>query len=298
MTRIDKPVLLSANRRIESTILPAMKSDPHLRMNRREWLRLGAGALLSMGMWPGCARFGDHGRGETFHFVVINDAHFQSPRCPEWFGRVQASIRSHNPKPEFCLMVGDLAEHGTPGELGPMREVLRSLRMPFHAVIGNHDSISDTDRSVWNGIFPNSLNYQFEHRGWRFVGLDSSEGTKYEQTRIQPATVRWLDDHLPKMDGATPTVVFTHFPLGANVPMRPLNADDVLARFIEFNLIAVFSGHHHGFTERKSGRATLTTNRCCAISRDNHDGTKEKGYFLCTAGEGRIHREFVEVSPT
>jgi hypothetical protein len=39
----------------------------------------------------------------------------------------------------------------------------------------------------------------------------------------------------------------------------------------------------------------LTTNRCCAISRDNHDGTKEKGYFLCTASAGSIQREFVEV---
>jgi hypothetical protein len=41
----------------------------------------------------------------------------------------------------------------------------------------------------------------------------------------------------------------------------------------------------------------FTTNKCCSISRGNHDGTKEKGYFLCRAKEGRIEREFVEVKP-
>jgi len=263
--------------------------------SRRDWLRRSAGALLSLGLWPGCARFADNGRDGAFRFVVINDAHFQSPRCPEWFDRVSASIRSHDPKPEFCLMVGDLAEHGTQSELGPMRDVLRSLHMPFHVVIGNHDYVSDTDRSAWDDIYPRSLNYHFEHRGWQVIGLDSSEGAKSGNTRIQPPTLHWLDDTLPKLARAAPTVVFTHFPLGALVPMRPINADSVLERFKEFNLIAVFDGHFHGFTERMSGRTILTTNKCCAISRANHDRTPEKGYFLCAANEGRLRREFVEV---
>jgi hypothetical protein len=282
---------------VQNTIATAMNNWSDCRLNRREWIRLGAGAMLALGCWPGCARWANNGRGGAFSFVAVNDAHFFSPRCPAWFERVSASIRSQNPRPELCLMVGDLAEHGTQTELGPMRDVLRSLDMEFHAVIGNHDSISDTDRSAWDQIFPRSLNYHFEHRGWRFIGLDSSEGTKWQNTRIQPGTMNWAGDQLPKLDPAAPTVLFTHFPLGASVSMRPLNADDLLARFAEFNLVAVFDGHFHGFTERKSGRTTLTTNRCCSISRDNHDGTREKGYFLCTAKDGQVQRHFVEVKP-
>jgi hypothetical protein len=266
-------------------------------MNRRAWLRLSTGSLLSLGLWPGRLRGAENGRGGAFRFVVINDAHFFSPRCPAWFERVSASIRSLDPKPEFCLMVGDLADHGAKSELGAMRDVLRSLRMPFHAVIGNHDYATDTDRSAWDSVFPQPFNYHFEHRGWQFVGLDSTEGAKWEKTRIQPPALRWLDDQLPKLDRAAPTVLFTHFPLGADVPMRPLNADDALARFMQTNLVAVFNGHHHGFTERKSGHTTLTTNRCCSISRDNHDNTPEKGYFVCAAQPGHVRREFVEVKP-
>lgn len=274
-----------------------MDNRPILRMDRRQWLRLSAGVMLAHGLWPGRLRAAENGRGDAFRFVVINDAHFQSPQCPEWFTRVSASIRSHDPRPEFCLMVGDLSEHGTQSELGAMRDVLQSLQMPFHAVIGNHDYVSQTDRSVWEKVLPQSLNHHFEHRGWQIIGLDSSEGVKSEKTRIQRATLNWLADELPKLDRKTPTVVFTHFPLGALMPMRPLNAESVLTQLKELNLIAVFNGHFHGFMERKSGSTTLTTNRCCAISRNNHDGTKEKGYFLCTAKNGGIQREFIEIKP-
>lgn len=265
--------------------------------SRRDWLRLSAGAMLALGAWPGCARWSGNGRGGDFAFLVINDTHFQSPECPEWFERVRASIHAQPTRPEFCLIVGDLAEHGTEAELGGMRDVVRSLHMPCHVVIGNHDYISDTDRSGWDQLFPRSLNYEFSHRGWRFIGLDSSEGTKWDQTHIQTATLGWLDERLPKWERATPTVVFTHFPLGAAVRYRPVNADALLTRLLDFNLVAVFNGHFHGFTERQSGAATLTTNRCCAISRGNHDGTTAKGYFLCTAQAGVIRREFVEVKP-
>lgn len=273
----------------------AMQVGPDYRIPRREALRLSAGAMLALGVWPGCARWSGQRTAGPFSFVVINDAHFQSPQCPAWFERVSASLRAQASRPELCLMVGDLAEHGTPSELGPMREVLQSFRLPFHAVIGNHDYVSNTDRSAWDKSFPRSLNYHFEHRGWQFIGLDSSDGTRSQNTKIQPATLSWLDDDLRKLDPAKPTVVFTHFPLGTLTPMRPLNANDLLERFRPFNLVAVFNGHFHGFTQRQAGRTTLTTNRCCAISRNNHDGTPEKGYFLCTASEGEIRREFVEV---
>jgi hypothetical protein len=282
---------------ITSMLKPKMTDHSTSQHSRRDWLRLSAGALLALGVWPGCARWAGHGRGGSFSFAVINDAHFQSPRCPEWFERVRASIHAQSPRPEFCLVVGDLAEHGSKSELGAMRDVLRSLRMPFHAVIGNHDYVSDTDRSAWDRLFPRCLNYHVAHRGWQFLGLDSSAGTKWSNTRIQPDTLKWLDGTLPRLDRGKPTVVFTHFPLGAGVRYRPQNAEELLLRLVEFNLVAVFNGHFHGFTERTLGRTALTTNRCCAISRGNHDGTKEKGYFLCAASQGAIARRFVEVKP-
>lgn len=266
-------------------------------MTRREWMGRSAGTLLALGLWPGCARWSGKRSAGPFSFAVINDAHFQSPKCPAWFERVFAHIRAREPRPEFCLLVGDLTEHGTRAELGQMREILNASRLPYHAVPGNHDYLSKTNRATWEEAFPSSLNYHFEHRGWQCIGLDSCDGRDYKDTQIQPATFAWLEANLPRLDPAKPTLVFTHFPLGILVPMRPSNADALLERFREFNLVGVFNGHFHGYTTRRMGRIELTTNRCCAISRNNHDGTPEKGYFLCLARDGAVQREFVEVKP-
>ncbi|NNC87725.1 MAG: hypothetical protein HKN82_04605 [Akkermansiaceae bacterium] len=266
-------------------------------LTRRRWMRRSAGALLTAGLWPGRLRAEGNGRGGDFTFVAVNDTHFCSPECPAWFERVTASIRALQPKPEFCLLVGDLAQDGKQEELGPMRDILRGLDLPCHAVIGNHDYTPDGERAIYERLFPKQINHRFEHRGWQIVGLDSSEGTKYNNTTIQPATFLWLDDELPKLDRSKPTILFTHFPLGAGIRMRPLNADDLLERFLDHNLVAALNGHFHGFTEKKHGETVITTSKCCAISRKNHDGTQEKGYFLCTAREGTIERTFVEVTP-
>ena len=37
------------------------------------------------------------------------------------------------------------------------------------------------------------------------------------------------------------------------------------------------------------------TNRCCSFARNNHDGSKEKGFFVVDAKDGKLARTFVEV---
>ena len=58
----------------------------------------------------------------------------------------------------------------------------------------------------------------------------------------------------------------------------------------------MFTGHYHGYTERSHAGTFIVTNRCCALKRNNHDGTPEKGFFACIAKDGRVARRFVEVT--
>jgi hypothetical protein len=167
--------------------------------------------------------------------------------------------------------------------------------MDYHVVLGNHDYTSSSDRSAWDHLFPNSLNYSFRHRGWQFIGLDSTQGTDYQGTKIQPSTLAWTAEHLPALDRVAPTVLFTHFPLGEGVTYRPANADLLLQQFLGLNLVGVFNGHFHGYTEKCFRSALITTGPCCAISRGNHDGSKEKGYFLCSVTAGQVARKFIAV---
>lgn len=273
---------------------PKTKSETSLITRRQALRRCGAGAvLLASGLWPGCAHL-EGNRTESFQFAVVNDTHLMSPECEDWLAGVVGQMKTRG-TPEFCLLAGDLTEHGKHEHLGAVREIFGGLGRPVYVVPGNHDYESPTSRASYDRTFPSRLNYVFRHRGWQFVGLDTTEGQKYERTRIQPATLQWLEDKLPRLSKTQPTVVFTHFPLGVGVTYRPVNASAVLGRFKPFNVRAVFSGHFHGFTSRSVGSALATTNRCCALKRGNHDQSKEKGYFLCTATAEGVFREFIRV---
>jgi 3',5'-cyclic AMP phosphodiesterase CpdA len=268
----------------------------HRSMRRRDMLKICAGTLLSAGCWPGRLRAADNGKGESsWCFLAVNDLHFESPPCGPWFEKVIAAMKASAPEAEFCLLGGDQANDGKAEQLGPLKEIVKGLGIPTYATPGNHDIADDGSRQAYDDVFAGHLNQAFEHRGWQVIGVDSTDGTKYRETTIQESTFAWLDERLPKLDRDKPMILWTHFPLGAGVTYRPTNADRLLERFREFNLQGAFSGHWHGLSEKPWKDAVLTTDRCCARVRDNHDGSKEKGWFVCRAVDGRIMREFVQI---
>jgi hypothetical protein len=259
--------------------------------SRRDMLRVTGCGLLALGLGSGSLAAEPAG----FRFIVVNDIHCRDQRCHPWFRKLVASMRLHHPA--FCLINGDLAEDGRPDQLAAVKEIFGGLGIPLHATLGNHDYASDTDHTPFDKLFPGSLNYHFEHAGWQFVALDSTQGREVVFTHIQPATVAWLANTLPTLDRAKPTVLCTHFPLGNAVLCRPLNADDILNPFDGFNLRATFSGHWHGFAERHFEHAIVTNSRCASWWRHNNDGSPQKGYFLCeTTPSGDLRRQFCVVS--
>lgn len=266
-------------------------------MTRREVVeKLGAAALLSLGLWPGALRAREASPPDDgFAFIQVNDTHHMSDDCSVWLERVVRRMREEHPA--FCLHVGDVADRGAARDLTEVKRVFDGLGAPLHVMIGNHDYTATGDRSAYETVFPDRLNYVFEHRGWQFVCVDSTEGTHWHDTAITAATLRWVDEQLPRLDRVRPLVLCTHFPLGERVQFRPRNADALLERFLPHNLQAVFNGHFHGYTERTFHGAAVTTDKCCALKRQNHDGTEGKGFFVCTARDGRITRRFLEVSP-
>jgi 3',5'-cyclic AMP phosphodiesterase CpdA len=198
-------------------------------------------------------------------------------------------------KIDLVLISGDLVEQGSSEQQGAMKEILKALNMPYYVVVGNHDYLGQADRQAYDQLHPGRLNYHFEHQGWQFVGLDTSEGTKSQNVKAPQATLDWLDENLPKLDKQKPTIVFTHFPLGFGVPFILQNANEILKRLVPYNLQAVYSGHYHGFTEKTAGTVVMTTNKCCSFARANHDKTPEKGFFVCSAKDGKVTRRFVEM---
>jgi hypothetical protein len=263
-------------------------------LNRREALGHFA-ALLAAGLWPGALRAEAAGRraGE-FTFAVANDFHHYEPACDAWFGALFRQIKLRADI-AFCLGLGDLAHRGQPASIAAIPRLAAAARLKFHATPGNHDNDLEETTAIFAREVPGPLNYRFEHAGWQFVMIDSTDGKKWGQTNVAATTLAWLDAELPRVDPLQPLVLATHFPLAGSAPLCPLNAEQVLARFARHNLRLVLGGHHHGRTEAIRGNYALVTNACCSRVADNHDGTKAKGWWFCRAqADGMVTREFVE----
>jgi 3',5'-cyclic AMP phosphodiesterase CpdA len=260
---------------------------------RREILRL-AGLTLAAHSFVS----GEEAAPGSFEFIVVNDTHYLDEKCAPWFTRVVAAMRASAPEAVFCLHAGDITDRGTPEAVAAMARILGELGTPLHPVPGNHDFLTNTDRSGYDAAFPGKLNYRFEHGGWQFLALDSTQGTDYQDTSISAATLAWLEGELPKLDPHKPVFAVTHFPLGDGVKYRPANTDALLALLAKTNLRWVHSGHWHGESVKPAGDATFTTSRCCSRIRDNHDGSLLKGWHVYRAAPtGTLARRFVEAPP-
>ena len=267
-------------------------------ITRRESLA-HLGALLAAGAWPGALRAAAAPASEvgSFTFAALNDLHYHTPECEAWFRALFHAVAAE--RPAFMVLLGDLAHRGQPENLAAVRRLAEESGVPFHAVPGNHDNDVEETTRIYAEAFPGMLNRRFDHAGWQFVALDSTEGKAWRNTRFSAETLAWLDSTLAEMDRLRPTVLLTHFPVAAGIAtpngvvMTPLNAEEVLARFEPFNLRAAFCGHFHGRTERSRGPATLVTGSTCARIDRNHNGVDEKGWWLCRARrDGTVEREF------
>jgi 3',5'-cyclic AMP phosphodiesterase CpdA len=267
-------------------------ADRHL--TRREMLRLLAPAVIAGFSGSHNLLAAEENDASKFSFIAVNDLHYFDAECGSWFRRVVEAMHESAPKAEFCLISGDVSDKGTAEALAAVREIFAALQTPVHTVPGNHDYLSQNDGTGYDAIYPQRRNYRFTHNGWQFLGLDTTEGLLSRDTTIAAGTLAFAEDE--SLDRSAPTVVFTHFPLGETVALRPRNADALLERLFKLNLRAAFSGHWHGASERHAGNAILTTDRCCARIRQNADGSPLKGWFVCEAtADGGTTRRFVSV---
>lgn len=235
---------------------------------------------------------------EAFDFIAVNDLHFSDEECTPFFQGVVARMKETAPKAALCLLAGDLADLGTPEQYAGLRACLDQLPCPRFAVPGNHDYLTDEDRSAYDTAFPGRTNYVHKYLGWQFIGLDSTQGLDFTGTLISDKTLAWCDENFPKLDPRAPTVAFTHFPLGPGTVFRPRNADALLGRLAKLNLRGTFSGHWHGLNEQRLRDADVVVSRCCARIRGNRDGSPLKGFWVCRAApDGTLTRRFAALPP-
>jgi Icc protein len=168
-------------------------------------------------------------------------------------GDAVRSINAEHGDAALCMVTGDLTHWAEDGAYAALIEILDDLAMPWHPLIGNHDT-RETARAALPAL-PWSedgfLHYALTTPAGRFVVLDSVDAGK-SGGRLCEARLRWLRGQLTDSLAAKEEVyVFMHhapFKVGVNGldRIRLANGDDLAACLRGFSHVRhLFFGHLH-----------------------------------------------------
>lgn len=104
---------------------------------------------------------------DTIRFAVISDTQ-------RWYDETEdevASINAHDDI-DFVIHCGDMTDFGVTKEFEWQRDILQKLRMPYVALLGNHDCIG-SGKEVYRKMFGRE-NFSFVAGPTRFVCLDTN----------------------------------------------------------------------------------------------------------------------------
>jgi 3',5'-cyclic AMP phosphodiesterase CpdA len=257
---------------------------------RRDFLK-GAGAAAVASMLPLTTvelAFAD--TKKNFTFAYISDAHIQQISGTKFVrnwdrGLIRAVAETNllEPKPDFVMFGGDLAQLGKKEELDHGAEMLAKLYYDeLHCVMGEHDYYLDLGE-YWSELYGPHY-YSWDHKGVHFIvlnsiltyddwtfnrwpsdmqrmvemaGLDNPNGSPFMVGEKQLA---WLKADLEKVSRDTPVVVFSHSPIqkiykGWNFWTE--EAEEIQALLQPFDNPTVIYGHVHQIQYNQIGNITF-----------------------------------------
>ena len=225
------------------------RPDRSLRITRRIFLHksllTGAASVATYGWFPligtldlTLAQAG--GQATSFKFAWISDSHLLpkdvNTRFVDKAVRAMKEVQAMKPPADFLIYGGDLAQLGDPVELDLGNELLKEIKIKKVFIPGEHDWYLDMGQK-WTNLF-GQPNWTFDHKGVRFVGLDTvSRGPDYWTAKKMSPKERmghmatldgsvagawagvgrdqleWLNRTLSSWDKSKPIVIFSHNPL-------------------------------------------------------------------------------------
>ena len=226
---------------------------------------------------------------QNFTFAHISDSHIQHIKGTKFVrnwdrGLIRAVAETNllNPKPDFVIYGGDLAQLGSKPELDHGAEIMSALNYKTYYSLGEHDYYEDLGE-YWSKLFGKQY-YSFDHKGVHFVvlnsiltfdewtynrwptgkqrmlemaGIDNPNGSPFMVGKKQRD---WLQQDLAKVNKDTPLVVISHSPLqkiwkGWNFWTD--DAEEVQALLKPFKKTTVIYGHVHQIQYNQIGNISF-----------------------------------------
>jgi Icc protein len=259
------------------------------RLSRRDFLK-SAGALAAASCLPvSMVELAFADRRKNFTFAYISDSHIQEITGAKFVrnwdrGLIRAVAETNllDPKPDFVVFGGDLAQLGKKSELDHGAEMLAKLDHKTYCVMGEHDYYFDLGE-YWSKLY-GAQYYSWDHKEVHFItlnsiltfdewthdrwpteeqrmlemaGLDNPNGSPF---MVGKAQREWLRKDLEKVKKDTPIVLFSHSPIqkiykGWNFWTD--DAEEVQTLLKPFDDVTVVYGHVHQIQYNQIGNISF-----------------------------------------
>ena len=137
-----------------------------------------------------------------FSFAWISDTHLYpenvNSRFVDKVKRAAREVQAMDPPADFLVFGGDIAQLGRGAELDLGNQVLMDVKIKKYFIPGEHDWYFDMG-AKWRQLYGDP-NWTFDHKGVRFIGLDTiSRAPDYWTPRRMTPEERM--DHMATLDG-------------------------------------------------------------------------------------------------
>lgn len=196
-----------------------------------------------------------------YRVLVITDVHFGAEKLPKNGPRFDdeffAWLNALNPKPDFCVGLGDMAEHGWEEEFKRYKKFTDRLETDYNIktynAVGNHDLYNSGWQHYKKYLYPYKSLYYFEAGNFSWYFIDTASGS------LGAGQMRLLNKTM--QSDPNPKIVMTHFPLWANGHFYfslqdSLERNLLISTFAKNNVKAVLTGHTHKKTVSDFGKFT------------------------------------------
>lgn len=204
-------------------------------------------------------------------FLVISDLHLvpegKLSHALDTAARLRMVIdhvNAHHGDAAFCVLAGDLADHGERGAYERLAELLPGLTPPVYMTLGNHDD-RDTFLEVLGPLQDTTtgcLDHVIDAGDYRVLVLDTAvEGS--DEGELSKAQYAWLTARLAEAGGRPVIVVMHHAIADLGVPTDFINLRDkphfAAALAAHGDVRQVISGHVHMSTSGTYRSIPFTT---------------------------------------
>ena len=137
-----------------------------------------------------------------FSFAWISDTHLYpesvNTRFVDKASRAAKEVQAMDPAADFLIFGGDIAQLGRGAELELGNQILKEVKIKKYFIPGEHDWYFDMG-AKWRELYGDP-NWTFDHKGVRFIGLDTiSRAPDYWTPKRMTAEERM--DHMATLDG-------------------------------------------------------------------------------------------------